>query len=84
VWWYTASCIGAKPIDRGNGMLTLHPNILEKDGKKEFAVLPYDEFERIGEELADYEDLKDLRSSKSEEGAAPTKSLASVRAALGI
>lgn len=65
-------------------MLTLHPNILEKDGKKEFAVLPYDEFERLAEELADYEDLKDLRSAKSKEGPAPTKSLSDVRSFLGI
>jgi PHD/YefM family antitoxin component YafN of YafNO toxin-antitoxin module len=65
-------------------MLTLHPNILEKDGKKEFAILPYNEFESIAEELADYEDLKDLRSAKAKEGAAQTKSLLEVRTALGI
>ena len=65
-------------------MLTLHPNILEKDGKKEFAVLPYEEFVRIAEELADYEDLKDLRSAKSKEWSSPTKSLAETRATLGI
>ena len=65
-------------------MLTLHPNILEKDGKKEFAILPYDEFERVAKELADYEDLKDLRGAKSKAGDGPTKSLSEVRAALGI
>jgi len=65
-------------------MLTLHPKILEKDGKKEFAVLPYDEFERIAEELADYEDLKDLRAAKNAEGNGPGKSLSEVRAELGI
>jgi PHD/YefM family antitoxin component YafN of YafNO toxin-antitoxin module len=65
-------------------MLTLHPKILEKDGKKEFAILPYDEFTCIAEELADYEDLKDLRSAKVKEGAARTKSLSEVRTALGI
>lgn len=65
-------------------MLTLHPNILEKDGKKEFAILPYEEFERIAEELADYEDLKELRLAKSKEASADTKPLSEVRAALGI
>ncbi|MCK5805405.1 MAG: type II toxin-antitoxin system Phd/YefM family antitoxin [Lentisphaeria bacterium] len=65
-------------------MLTIHPNILKKNGKKEFAVLPYDEFERITEELADYEDLKDLRSAKSVEGDVPGKALSEVRATLGI
>ena len=65
-------------------MLTLHPNILERDGKKEYAVLPYDEFERIAQELADYEDLKDLRSARSKERTAPTKPLSEVRSVLGV
>ncbi|MGH8613559.1 MAG: hypothetical protein ACREYF_16470 [Gammaproteobacteria bacterium] len=37
-------------------MIELHPQVIEKDGKKEFAVLPYDEFVRVQEELEDYED----------------------------
>ena len=65
-------------------MLKLHPKILEKDGKKEFAVLPYEEFERLSDELADYEDLKDLRTAKSEERHAPGTPLAEVREELGI
>ncbi len=65
-------------------MVTLHPNILERDGKKAFAVLPYEEFVRIGEELNDFEDLKDLRAAKAEEANAPTTSLASVRMKLKI
>ena len=39
-------------------MLTLHPSILERDGKKAFAVLPYEEFLTIQEALNDFEDLK--------------------------
>lgn len=65
-------------------MLTLHPKILEKNGKKEFAVLPYDEFERIAEELADYEDLKDLRAARAKEGDASGRPLSDVRSQLGI
>jgi len=65
-------------------MVTLHPNILERDGKKAFAVLPYEEFVRIGEELLDFEDLKDLRAAKAEEASASTTSLASVRKRLKI
>ena len=65
-------------------MVTLHPNILERDGKKAFAVLPYEEFVRIGEELHDFEDLKDLRAAKAEEAHSPTTSLASVRKKLKI
>lgn len=65
-------------------MLTLHPNILEKDGKKAFAVLPYDEFQNLQEELADYEDLKDLRAAKSKEENDSVDPLRSVRSALKI
>ncbi|HEX9735582.1 MAG TPA: type II toxin-antitoxin system Phd/YefM family antitoxin [Thermoanaerobaculia bacterium] len=65
-------------------MIELHPQILEKDGKKEFVVLPYDEFVQIEEELADYHDLQVLRTAKQEEAAAPTLSLSEVKAELGI
>lgn len=65
-------------------MVTLHPNILERDGKKAFAVLPYEEFMKIEEELGDLEDIKDLRSAKAEETIAATVSLASVRKELKI
>ncbi len=44
--------------------MTLHPQIIEKDGKKEFVILPYEEFISIKEELENYEDLKDLREAK--------------------
>ena len=49
-------------------MLTLHPNILEHEGQKQFAVLPYHEFLAIQEELQDFYDLKALRKAKQEEG----------------
>ena len=65
-------------------MIALHPNILKRDGKNAFAVLPYEEFQKVREELADYEDLKDLRSAKAEEGAAPVSPLSSVREELNI
>ena len=65
-------------------MLKLHPNILEKNGSKEFVVLPYEEFEQLSQELADYEDLKDLRSAKCEEKDAPATTLSEVREELGI
>ena len=65
-------------------MLTLHPNILEKDGKKAFAVLPYEEFQNVQEELDQYQDLKDLRSAKAREANTPVDSLSSVRNTLKI
>ena len=65
-------------------MLTLHPNILERDGEKAFAVLTYEEFKRIQEELSDYDDIRELRSAKSKESDSGTMSLSSVRAELGV
>lgn len=65
-------------------MSQIHPQIIEKDGKKEFVVLPYEEFRRLEEELADYHDLRALREAQREEGDAPTKSLEEVRKELGL
>ena len=63
--------------------MTLHPQILEKDGRKQFVILPYEEFERIQEALEDLEDLQTLREAKASEAEAPTLSLAQVREELG-
>jgi len=65
-------------------MITLHPNILEQDGKRQFAVIPYEEFLKIQEELSDYEDLKGLRQAKEAEKSAPTVSLEEAKKELGI
>ena len=51
-------------------MLSLHPNILERDGKKAFAVLPYEEFDKIEETLNDFDDLRVLRAAKVKEAEA--------------
>jgi PHD/YefM family antitoxin component YafN of YafNO toxin-antitoxin module len=55
--------------------MSIHPQIIEKDGRKEFVVLPYEEFLRIQEELEDYHDLKTLREEKALAGAEPARSL---------
>jgi hypothetical protein len=60
----------------------LHPEILTKDGKKEFAILPYEEFVALQEWLADVEDLLDLRAAKDAEHNAPTISLAEIESRL--
>jgi PHD/YefM family antitoxin component YafN of YafNO toxin-antitoxin module len=59
--------------------MMLHPQIIEKEGKKEFVVLPYEEFLQLQEQVADYEDLKDLRYAKDEERDAPTTPLSEVK-----
>ncbi len=48
-------------------MIELHPEFLIKNGKKEFAVLTYEEFMKIKEILEDLEDLEDLIQAKEEE-----------------
>ena len=62
----------------------LHPNILEQDGKKQFVVLPYNEFIALQEELQDYYDLKELREAKKKEQDAPTLSLDEAKKELGL
>jgi hypothetical protein len=65
-------------------MVAIHPNILEHDGRKAFAVLSYEEFLMVEEELQQFEDLKQLREAKAEEADAPTMSLDAVRKELGL
>jgi hypothetical protein len=65
-------------------MIPLHPEFLTKDGKKEFAVLPYEEFVALQEFLADAVDVLDLRKAKSEEGPAATVPLSDVKKRLGL
>jgi hypothetical protein len=53
-------------------MIDLHPNYLEKNGKKEFAILPYEEFLCLQDALDDFEDLQLLREAKKNEANSPT------------
>lgn len=46
--------------------MELHLQVIEKDGRKEFVVLPYEEFKALEEVMHDYEDLRDLREAKEE------------------
>jgi len=59
--------------------MNMHPQILEKDGRKEFVVLPYEEYLRIQEHLEDYEDLRALREAKAESYGQPTLTLQQVK-----
>ncbi|MGD9733554.1 MAG: hypothetical protein AB7U45_15355 [Desulfamplus sp.] len=65
-------------------MLALHPQFLTREGRKVFAVLPYEEFCRIQNILMDFEDLLELRQAKAEESTASTYSLKEVKTLLGI
>ena len=46
--------------------MNLHPQIIEKKGRKEFVVIPYEEYKALEELMHDYEDLHDLRTAKEE------------------
>ena len=60
-------------------IVDLHPNYIEKKGKKQYVVLPYSEFQKLEEALIDYEDLIDLRKAKANEKNKATKSLEEVK-----
>lgn len=60
-------------------MVILHAQIIKKNGKKEYAVLPYEEFLKVREELEDYEDLRCLRETKESERNAPTVGMAELK-----
>lgn len=55
--------------------MSIHPQIIEKEGRKECVVLPYDEFVALQDKLEDYQDLKTHRQEKAEASHLPTKSL---------
>lgn len=65
-------------------MIQLHPEFITKNGNKEFAVLPYEEFIKIQELLENLEDLQDLRKAKKEEKNSPSIPLSEVKKILNL
>jgi PHD/YefM family antitoxin component YafN of YafNO toxin-antitoxin module len=63
--------------------MSIHPQVIEKEGKKEFVVLPYEEFIALTEAVEDYEDLRTLRAEKAESGHEPVKTLDEVLREIG-
>ena len=59
--------------------MVVNAQIIKKNGKKEYAVLPYEEFQKIQEELASYEDLRCLQEAKMTEKDAPTIGIAELK-----
>jgi PHD/YefM family antitoxin component YafN of YafNO toxin-antitoxin module len=60
-------------------MVTLHAQIIKKNGKKDYVILPYEEFLKVQEELEDYDDLRSLREAKEREKDAPTIGMVELR-----
>ena len=71
--------IGRRPIGRH-----MKAQIIEKHGKKEFAVIPYKDFLRLQEEVEDYHDLRDLRRAKLDPKNRQGRPLDLVAATLGL
>jgi PHD/YefM family antitoxin component YafN of YafNO toxin-antitoxin module len=64
--------------------MLLHPQIIEKEGKKEFVILPYEEFLQIQEALEDLEDLRELGREREESRRAQSRSLREIGKELGF
>ena len=64
--------------------MILKPQILEKDGEKQFVVLSYDQFLEVQEALDDLEDIRALRAAKDTERDEPSVPLAEVKKELGL
>jgi len=60
-------------------MISLHAQVIKKNGKKEYAILPYEEFLEVQEELENYADLLCLREAKEVEKDAPTIGMADLK-----
>lgn len=67
--------------------MLLHPQIIEKSGKKEFVVIPYKEFlkiQEVQEVLEDFEDIRELRKEKMKSKGLPSKPLREIGKELGF
>lgn len=66
-------------------MVQLRPQILKKNGRSEFVILTYREFQAIREMLEDAGDLMTLRRAReSDDPSAPGYTLEQVRVKLGL
>ena len=65
-------------------MLNLHPEFLKKNGRKQFVVLPYDEFVHLQEQLDDLADIRALDEAREKEGHLPGIPLSEVRRRLDV
>jgi PHD/YefM family antitoxin component YafN of YafNO toxin-antitoxin module len=64
--------------------MLLHPQVIEKEGRKEFVVLPYEEFLRIQEALEDFDDLRELRKERDESADTTSRTLREIGKDLGF
>jgi hypothetical protein len=65
-------------------MIELHPEILKRDGKEQFAVLPYEEFLAVKEFLEDMEDLRLIEEARASDSGEPGIPLEEVKRRLNL
>ncbi len=65
-------------------MITIEPEILKRNNKAEFAILDYNEYQKLLEYIQDLEDLVDLRKAKADTKNETTISLNEVKETLGV
>ncbi len=65
-------------------MIKIYPEFLKKNNKEEFAILDFNEYQKMLQYIEDLEDLLDLRKAKQATKDEPTISLEEVNETLGI
>lgn len=64
--------------------IELHPEFLTAKGKRQFAVIPYEEFVALQEWIEDAKDLTALRIAREENKDEPSFTIEEVKKELGI
>jgi PHD/YefM family antitoxin component YafN of YafNO toxin-antitoxin module len=64
--------------------MKLNPQLIKKEGKNAFVVLPVEEFEAMTELIEDYEDLQELREAKEKSQGRKSIPIKKVIADLGL
>lgn len=65
-------------------MIDLHPEIVQKNGRNESVVLPYEEFVALQEWIADAQDLLEIEEAKHAERHLPRVTLEEIKKDLGL
>lgn len=64
--------------------MTLHPQIIQKEGRNEFVVLPYQEYIAVEEALEDLQDLQTLAEAREAHASEQGIPLADIGKRLGF
>jgi hypothetical protein len=65
-------------------MMKIHPEILKRNNKEEFAILDFTEYKNMVQYIEDLEDLLDLRKAKAETKDEASISLEETKKLIGV